>query len=146
MQNANPTAIRHPERAPARRSFGSVAKRNGQNQAPWRAGIYEGVFVTFHRQSYFFHRYGRTQCAPTSLCEHTKSLPQRGRGEHMLNSGQNTVLHAKLCRKTKSVLIGAQTILSITVKYHAWRMRRSPTARAPRLRTNSCRGALRAPA
>ena len=41
----------------------------------------------------------------------------------MLNLGQNTVLLAKLCRKTKSVLIGAQTILSITVKFHARRMR-----------------------
>ena len=41
----------------------------------------------------------------------------------LLNSGQNTVLLAKLCRKTKSVLIGAQTILSITVKFHARRMR-----------------------
>ena len=34
---------RHPERAPARRSFGSGASRNGQNQAPWRAGIYEEI-------------------------------------------------------------------------------------------------------
>ena len=30
---------------------------------------------------------------------------------------------AKLCRKTNSVLRGAQTILSITVKFHARRMR-----------------------
>ena len=50
-------------------------------------------------------------------------LPQaRQGGEHMLNSGQNTVLLAKLCRKTKSVLIGAQTIPSITVKFYARRM------------------------
>ena len=48
----------------------------------------------------------------------------------MLNSGQNTVLLAKLCRKTKSVLIGAQTVLSITVKYHARWMRGSPPALA----------------
>ena len=65
---ANPTAMRHPERGQRpRRSFGSVAKRNGQNQAHWRAGIYEGVFVTLHRRSYFSHGCGRTQCAPTSL-------------------------------------------------------------------------------
>ena len=41
----------------------------------------------------------------------------------MLNSGQNTVLLAKLCRKTKRVLIGAQTTPSLTVKFHARRMR-----------------------
>ena len=65
---ANPTAMRHPERGQRpRRSFGSVAKRNGQNQAHWRAGIYEGVFVTLHRRSYFSHGCGRTQCAPTSF-------------------------------------------------------------------------------
>ena len=57
------------------------------------------------------------------MSAHQSSLPQRGRGEHMLNSGQNTVLLTKLCRKTKSVLIGAQTVLSITVKFHARRMR-----------------------
>ena len=41
----------------------------------------------------------------------------------MLNLSQNTVLLSKLCRKTKSVLIGAQPILSITFKFHARRMR-----------------------
>jgi len=40
---ANITQRRHPERAPARRSFGSGASRNGQKQAPWRAGIYEEI-------------------------------------------------------------------------------------------------------
>ena len=47
---ANAPSTRHPERGQRpRRSFGSGAKRNGQNQAPWRAGIYEGLFVTFQR-------------------------------------------------------------------------------------------------
>ena len=54
--------------------------RNGQNQAPWRVGIYEGVFVTFHRQSYFTYKSagarqspyvegngGCTECPPTGL-------------------------------------------------------------------------------
>ena len=55
---------------------------------------------------------------------HKPSLPLRGWGTNtLLNSGQNTFLLSKLCRKTKSVLIGAQTILSITVKFHARRMR-----------------------
>ena len=74
--------MRHPERGQRpRRSFKSVAKRNGQNQALQRAGIYEGVFVTFHRQSYFppyksagarqlpyIKSNGRcTECAPTKF-------------------------------------------------------------------------------
>ena len=86
---ANPTAMRHPERGQRpRRSFGSVAKRNGQNQAHWRAGIYEGVFVTLHRRSYFSHEHGRTQCAPTEFARlHSnpeslrKLFPSGWRGE-----------------------------------------------------------------
>ena len=47
---ANAPSTRHPERGQRpRRSFGSGAKRNGQNQALQRAGIYKGVFVTFQR-------------------------------------------------------------------------------------------------
>ncbi len=53
------------ERLAARRSFGSGATRNGQNQAPWRAGIYEGVFVTFYRQSYFPHKTAGVNPRPT---------------------------------------------------------------------------------
>ena len=109
--------------------------------------------MTFQRQSYFYSKKRGTPsgsqarhlpvggrlvgiCPFTSasphrnplgyaliMSAHQSSLPQRGRGEHMLNSGQNTVLLTKLCRKTKSVLIGAQTVLSITVKFHARRMR-----------------------
>ena len=52
------------ERLAARRSFGSEASRNGQNQAPWRAGIYEGAFVTFHRQSYFSLQIGGSKPPP----------------------------------------------------------------------------------
>ena len=89
---ANVVQRRHPERASARRSFAEGAlqvltnysnqsKRADAKPVP-RTGIYEGVFVTFHRQSYFSHGYGRTQCAPTSLCEPQQSLPcVKGGGE-----------------------------------------------------------------
>ena len=71
---AIPTAVRHPERGRRpRRSFGSVASRNGQNQALQRAGIYEEVFVTFHRQSYFPTNAG-ARSAPLRVCTPRKIL------------------------------------------------------------------------
>ena len=72
MQNENPAAMCHPERGQRpRRSFGSEASRNGQNQAPWRAGIYKGVFVTFHGQSYFSLQIGGSETVALRMCANT---------------------------------------------------------------------------
>ena len=87
-------STRHPERASARRSFGSVAKRNGQNQALQRAGIYEEVFVTFHRQSYFTCKPVGARQAPYVEENSTTSPPSvEGGGPR---SGGGRVSKAKL--------------------------------------------------
>ena len=81
------------------------------------------------RRARSFGRVAPSRMTRGTKAAHKPSLPLRGWGTNtLLNSGQNTVLLAKLCRKTKSVLIGAQPILSITVKFHARRMRGSPPA------------------
>ena len=76
---ANPTAVRHPERGQRpRRSFAEGALQvltNYSNQPKradakpaQRAGIYEGVFVTFQRHSYFSTNAGRRGRRPLRIC------------------------------------------------------------------------------
>ena len=81
-------STRHPERASARRSFGSVAKRNGQNQALQRAGIYEEVFVTFHRQSYFTCKPVGASPRPTLSKTVQPRLPLSREGDHEVVVGE----------------------------------------------------------
>ena len=59
--NANPTAIRHPERSEV---LLRERKRADAKPVP-RAGIYKGVFVTFHRRSYFPYKPAGSSPRPT---------------------------------------------------------------------------------
>ena len=67
----NPTAIRHPERSEV-----LLRERKRADAKPaQRAGIYEGAFVTFQRQSYFPTNTGRRGRRPLRVRATTENSP-----------------------------------------------------------------------